>query len=338
MTHELKLLFETLNTWQKQGKKAVFVSVVALDGTSYRGPGVRMIINENDEMVGAVSGGCVETEIVRQAQSVLNGGKAKVISYDGRLRIGCDGILTILIEPVSLTEEFINKFDSQLEKRTPFKMHSYFHPEVGEYDNIGSIVELEGSKYALHTDFITKKNIEKECLTQDFQPLFRLFIFGAEHDAVQLSQSAKLLGWEVIVVASPGEGKSCDSFPGAKELISPAYEEINSLQLDEQTAVVLMTHSFNKDVQYLLAMHEKQPAYLGLLGSVNRRERINDMLLDYMPNISLDFLEQIHGPAGINIGAESASEISISILAEVLSVIRNQNPVPLREKEGSIHG
>jgi xanthine/CO dehydrogenase XdhC/CoxF family maturation factor len=62
------------------------------------------------------------------------------------------------------------------------------------------------------------------------------------------------------------------------------------------------------------------------------------MLLDYMPDISTDFLEQIHGPAGISIGAESASEIAVSILAEILSVVRHQQPIALTEKIGSIHG
>jgi xanthine/CO dehydrogenase XdhC/CoxF family maturation factor len=145
------------------------------------------------------------------------------------------------------------------------------------------------------------------------------------------------LGWEVIIVASEEESKSCDYFPGAASLISPAYNDIDVSALDEQTAVVLMTHSFNKDVQYLLALKESKPAYIGLVGSVNRRERVLSMLLEYYPDISTGFIEQIYGPAGINIGAESASEISVSILAEILGVIRNKKPEALRNKVGSIH-
>ena len=338
MTHELKLLFETLDAWNKQGKKAVFVSVVALDGTSYRRPGVRMIIGEDGSMVGAVSGGCVEAEINRQAQSVFKSGVAKIMSYDGRLRIGCDGILTLLIEPVKLSPELLEDFQHHIQKRETFEMESWYYAEEGEYNDAGSVLKLNGKKYSLHPSVDIHEVGTKECFRQSFESLFRLFIFGAEHDAVQLSQAARLLGWEVTVVASPDEDKSCDYFPGAKELITPAFEEIDRLQLDEQTAVVLMTHSFNKDVQYLMALKDKRPAYLGLLGSVSRRERITNMLLDYMPDIPLDFLEQIHGPAGINLGAESAAEISVSILAEILSVIRNQKPVALRDKAGSIHG
>ncbi|WP_340110744.1 XdhC family protein [Maribellus mangrovi] len=336
MTHELKLLFETLDTWQKQGKKAVFVSVVALDGTSYRRPGVRMIIAEDGKTEGAVSGGCVENEIIRQAESVFLNGKAKIMTYDGRLRIGCEGIITILIEPVILSQELLQDFEEQLESRISFEIESYFHSEVGVFEDLGSIIHLNGKKHMLRPGFAPKS--VPQVYKQTFDPLFRLFIFGAEHDAIELSNAANLLGWQVTVVASPDEEKSCDYFPGADQLITPAFAEIDALNIDEQTAVVLMTHSFNKDVQYLMALKDKQPAYLALLGSVSRRERVLSMILDYMPDIPTDFLDQIHGPAGINIGAESASEISVSILAEILSVIRQQKPVSLREKEGSIHG
>ncbi len=139
MTHEIKQLFQTLYTWQKLGKKAVFVSVVALDGSSYRKPGVRMIISEEGESVGAVSGGCVEKEIERQAQSVFKSGKAKVMTYDGRLRIGCEGIIHILIEPVLLSDELMNNFDSVLKSRQRFRMDSWFYHSVGEYKNSGSL-------------------------------------------------------------------------------------------------------------------------------------------------------------------------------------------------------
>ena len=338
MTHEIRLLFQTLKSWQEIGKKAVFISVVALDGSSYRRPGVCMIMSLDGEMVGAVSGGCVETEIERQAQRVFQTGKAKVIVYDGRFRIGCEGIIHILIEPVFISDELFVAFEKQIEKRQSFRMESWFYREVGEYSNVGTIVLLNGRKYSLNPSFTIDQLMNQECFMQTLRPLFQLFIFGAEHDAVQLCQAARLLGWDVTVVASPDESKSCEYFPGANSLIAPTFNDIDTSGIDEQTAVVLMTHSFNKDVQYLMALKDTHPAYLGLLGSNNRRERVLSMLLDYMPDISTDFLEQIHGPAGISIGAESAPEIAVSILAEILSVIRRQQPVSLSEKVGSIHG
>jgi len=244
----------------------------------------------------------------------------------------------MLIEPVFLSAELFTDFEKQLESRQKFSVETRYSMEVGEYDDLGSFIILNAKQYVLHPSFDIKQHSQKEIFSQNFEPLFQLYIFGAEHDAVHLSQAARLLGWKVTVVASPDEAKSCDYFPGASELITPAYEEIDRLKIDEQTAVVLMTHSFNKDVQYLMALKNKKTAYLGMLGSISRRERVLSMIFEYMPDIPLEFIEQIHGPAGINIGSESASEIAVSILAEILSVVRHQQPVSLREKEGSIHG
>ena len=338
MTHEIKKLFKTLSEWQKAGKKAVFVSVVALQGSSYRKPGVRMIISENGESVGAVSGGCVENEIERQAQSVFKTGISKVITYDGRLRIGCEGIIHILIEPVVISDELQNSFQSVLQERKNFRLDSWFYPEVGQYKNVGTGITFENKTWSLNSSFNFEAIEDQKCFSQTFDPLFQLFIFGAEHDAVQLCQAAKLLGWEVTVVASPEEAKSCDYFPGASSLIAPTFDNIDTSAIDKQTAVVLMTHSFNRDVQYLMALKNTNPAYIGLLGSLSRRERVLSMLLEYSSDTPIGFLEQIHGPAGLNIGAVGASEIAVSILAEILSKVNGQNPVPLSTKVGSIYG
>ncbi|MCG6188847.1 XdhC family protein [Maribellus maritimus] len=338
MTNEISHLFQALKIWEKSRKKAVLVSVVALEGTSYRKPGVRMLISEDGEYAGAVSGGCVEKEIERQAKTVFQTGTAKIMTYDGRLRIGCEGVIHILIEPVFLSDELWLDFGSVLEAREDFKMDTWFYQKVGEYENIGTLMTLKGKTYVLNPSFTPDQITDQECFSQTFEPLFQLYIFGAEHDALQLSQVAKLLGWNVTIVASAEESKSCDYFPGASALITPAYDEISRLRIDEQTAVMLMTHSFNKDVQYLLALKNIQAAYIGMLGAKKRRERVFNMLLEIDSEIPFDFLDQIHGPAGISIGAESASEIAVSILAEILGVIRKQNPVSLREKTGSIHG
>jgi xanthine dehydrogenase accessory factor len=338
MTHEIKLLFQTVKTWQLLSKKSVLVSVVALEGSSYRRPGVRMVFNEDGDSVGAVSGGCVEKEIERQAQSVFRTGYAKLMTYDGRLRIGCEGIIHILIEPVSLSEELLNDFESVLKSRKNFRIDAYYFPPVGEYKNTGTVISLNEKAYSLNPYFQTSQIEDQDYFSQSFNPLFQIYIFGAEHDAVQLCQAAKFLGWEVIVVAATEESKSCDYFPGASSLITPTFETIDTSTIDEQTAVVIMTHSFNKDVQYLMALKDIKPAYLGIVGSVQRRERLLSTLLYYFPNAPLDFLDQIHSPAGINIGAESASEIAVSILAEILAVVRNKKPEELRNIVGSIHG
>src|SRR5690606_22223904 len=98
MTHEFKEIVQKGLEAKKQGLKSVLASVVDLDGSSYRRPGVRMLILDNHHMVGAVSGGCVEKEILLQSQTVFKTGQAKIMTYDGRYRLGCEGVLYILLE------------------------------------------------------------------------------------------------------------------------------------------------------------------------------------------------------------------------------------------------
>lgn len=335
MTHEIKNLIQLIWEAQQQGVKSVLATVVALEGSSYRRPGVRMLIQENGKTFGAVSGGCVEKEVQRQAQSVLETNVPKVMTYDGRFRLGCEGIIYILIEPVKITQELKTHFETVFSKRIAFESESFYSMEEGTNESYGTRFLFSGKRYSLGEGFAVSN--ELECFTQSFNPLFQLYLFGAEHDTVRLCKAASGLGWQVTVVAAPDEAKTKAFFEGAHELITPTFETLDVSPIDDQTAVMLMTHSFNKDVQYLLALADTQPAYFGVLGPKHRRERVLEKALDFNPELSIDFLERLHGPAGINIGAESAEEIAVSILAEILSVIRNQKPVQLKEKSGRIH-
>jgi xanthine dehydrogenase accessory factor len=338
MTHELRKLLQVAALWQKNGRKVVLATVVDLEGSSYRRPGVRMILNDQGEALGAVSGGCVEKEIMGKAQSVFLTGKARIMSYDGRYRVGCDGLLYILLEPLLVSDKLLKAFEAVYGDRKPFQAESCYYPEPGEHEGIGSRLVLDGVSYPLNPSFQSDQPDDVSTYSQTYPPVFQLYIFGAEHDAVQLCQAAHQLGWEVTIVASPDEAKSKEYFPGAARLIAPSFDNIDTSVLDQHTAVVVMSHSLHKDVQYLIALKDAKPAYLGLLGPAHRRERILSEFLNYCPDPSPEFLEQLHGPAGINIGAESPSEIAVSILAEILSEIREQTPMSLREKSGPIHG
>ena len=97
MLHELKDIIRSAKIAKTQGIKTVIASVVHLEGSSYRRPGVRMSIQENGKMIGAVSGGCVEKEILRQSQRVFETNTPTLMEYDGRYRLGCEGVLSILI-------------------------------------------------------------------------------------------------------------------------------------------------------------------------------------------------------------------------------------------------
>ena len=98
-----------------------------------------------------------------------------------------------------------------------------------------------------------------------------------------------------------------------------------------------MSHSYVKDLKYLTELVKKEISYIGLLGPSKRREKLLHDLVEKNDLIFDDFFDKIYGPAGINIGAETPQEIAISILAEILSVIRNQKPISLKDKQIGIH-
>lgn len=342
MTHEFKKLIQGYLNARHVGLSCVTATVVALDGSSYRRPGVRMLINENGHMTGAVSGGCVEKEILKQAHSVFSTGVSKMMTYDGRYRLGCEGTLYVLIEKFDPDPEMIVDFEEVLKKRKEFEIRSFYFREFGEDKMLGSEIVLgdkihsfDRSRPALENEIAPGTDVST--FSQRFKPCFRLMIIGAEHDAAQLSIAASHLGWEVTVVAGPSNPSELSDFPGAMELLKSNPEDLDLHKIDEQVAVVLMTHSYVRDLKYLFALRETRPVYIGLLGPSNRRERMLNDLIEKYPDADEELFSLMYGPAGLNIGAETPEEIAMSICSEILAVIRGQEPKSLKDKTGSIH-
>ncbi|MEM1260256.1 MAG: XdhC family protein [Bacteroidota bacterium] len=333
-THELKKIVEAGEKALGKGKKAVLATVVALDGSSYRRPGVRMLLLEDGTMVGAVSGGCVEKEVFRQSLSVFETQISKVMTYDGRYRLGCEGVLYILLEPFQPTPHVISNFWDTIAQRKPFGICSYFQKEHGENEGYGSVLRIGDTSFPFHESYTIA--LELELFEQDLSPCFQLVIIGTEHDAVQMCAMAALMGWEVTIVANPKEEKTQMDFPGATHFVNVEPESF-VLASDNQTAILLMTHNYVKDLQFLMGLREHQPAYFGVLGPARRREKLFNELLEKRPDTSLEFIESVYGPAGLELGAETPQEIALSVLSEIVASINQKKPASLREKVGRIH-
>src|SRR5690606_12197534 len=336
MTHEFKDIVHNGLEANKQGLKSVLASVVALDGSSYRRPGVRMLILENNQMVGAVSGGCVEKEILLQSQTVFETGQPKIMTYDGRYRLGCEGVLYILLELFHPEDGFESAFSNCLQKREAFEVFSNYEKKEGMYPGLGSFIKLKDTIFSLGNHSKEQKG-QLSVFKQTLSACSKLVIIGAEHDAVTLCKYASLTGWEVVIIAGAKEAKTIEHFPGAIDFQAITPEAIDIGLIDNQTSIVLMTHSFANDLRFLVALKETNPNYIGVLGPSRRREDLLNQLIEYCPDIEDGFLNRIHGPAGIDIGSETPQEIAISIMAEILAVTRNRNTISLSKKTSSIH-
>ena len=338
MTYEFKEIIQQTILNQQNGIYNVLATVVDLDGSSYRKPGVRMLLSSDGKMIGAVSGGCVEKEVQRRAQTVFETGVSKIITYDGRYRLGCEGILYILLEPIKISLEFINVFSNSLENRESFNIQSFYKKEDEAYGNFSSTIKFKNNKRFSFFEGNEPENFKDlQVFSQTLSPLFSLLIIGGEHDAVKLCKQAVQLGWEVNVVTSIKDPKQVSDFPEAKSVIAQTPEVIQLKNITKDTAVVIMNHNFTYDLRWLIKLQEHNPVYIGILGAAKRREKLFNELFEFSPGISDNFLEKIHTPAGLNIGAQTPEEIALSILAEILSVVRKKEVFSLKKITGRIH-
>ncbi|MDG1226414.1 MAG: XdhC family protein [Polaribacter sp.] len=338
MIHELKEIIHQAVINQKKELKNVLATVVYLEGSSYRKPGVRMLISEDLNSVGSVSGGCVEKEIIHRAKSVFIDNKPKIITYDGRYKLGCEGVIYVLIEPFFITNNFTNHFSNALLKRKKFQIESHFIKENEAFGNFGSVVTFENKQQIeFSKNFTLKENSNLELFSQIIEPSFKLIIIGSEHDAVKLCKISCNLGWEIDVVTSLKDSKEIKDFPGASSVTSNSPETIQFSNIEENTAIIIMNHNYVQDLKYVIKLAEYKPKYIGIIGAPQRREHLFSDLFEFIPDICEKFLESIYTPAGLHIGAETPEEIAVSIIAEILSVIRKKEPFSLRTISGKIY-
>lgn len=326
MTHELIAILKSFKASDGLGLKSVLITVVALNGSSYRKPGVRMLLDTHGKMTGAVSGGCVEKEIQRQAQTVFADDTPVMMTYDGRYRIGCEGLLYILIEPFQPNLHTIHALEELIANRAHIELHSYYQKEKGSLGGMGTeLVLSENQKFGFSNSAL---NHRLNKYTQVLPPCFRLFIVGIEHDAQHLCAQAALLGWEIVVLKSLDQMHDPAAFPANVCVIGQEATAISQLNLDSYSAFVLMSHNFAKDLNYLLQLsYNSVPLYIGVLGSKKRMEQLFTDLLERNELVSEEFLDSIHGPAGLDIKAITPQEIAISIIGQVIQYQRAQTLV-----------
>lgn len=339
MTHEFKHIVTSYLEAAKEYRKCVLATLVDLDGSSYRRPGVRMLITEDGKMTGAISGGCIEKEVVHEAVSVFRTGIPKMMTYDGRYRLGCEGTIYILIEIFNPSSQFISAFNHCLEDRQSFFPLCYYSREMIEDRGMGTIVTFSGQEFLVNQEgsMESLKSGGMLTLSQVLPPMFKLIIFGGEYDAARLSTQASFLGWQVIVVTNPLDGYTIANFPGSSLVIQAAANQLPDDFIDQDTAVVMMSHNYAKDLSYLLAIKDYQPAYLGLLGPANRRNNLLNDMLERAGEIPGTLMRFIFGPAGLNIGSETAEEIALSICSEIISLKREKDAGNLKNLNDEIH-
>ncbi len=369
---EIREIIKAYDAASLAGKKAALAAVVHLNGSSYRRPGARMLVTDEGELTGAISGGCLEGDALRKAMMVLSQ-QSRLVTYDTNdeddatigIQLGCAGIIQVLFEPINVNDDNnpIQLLRKAIAIRQQCVLITLFSLEDKKNEHAGTcmLVEKNGNISGDIPFSHLKKNIMEDAAlvmqaqTSSFknyksnnfsvtafieflQPPVSLVVIGAGNDAIPMMQIADILGWEVRIIDGRSTHARPDRFVSACQVVVSNPERVlKQIPIDQRTAFVLMTHNYNYDLAMLKALIFHDVMYIGLLGPKLKLERMLDEIKAQGLQIDEQHLKKIYGPVGLEIGAETAEEIAVSIIGEIQAVVSGEKGGSLRDKRGVIH-
>ena len=370
---EIREIINAYNKAKKNEKRLALATLVHLNGSSYRRPGARMIVDEEGQLTGAISGGCLEGDALRKAVFCIHTQVPKLVVYDTSdeedatigIQLGCSGIIQVLFEPIDETDPLnpIELLKKAIQKRQNTVLVTLYAPKIKKGDIVGTSILLEESgEFHNNSSFqfvpetllqdiretlTVKKSSFKSYQHNDntfnaflsfISPPISLVIIGAGNDAIPLQSIAETLGWEVTIVDGRHTYAKIERFSSACQIIVSKPEKVlQQIPIDEKTVFVLMTHNYNYDYAILKALLGKNIPYIGALGP---KKKLDNMITDLKAeNIFLNERQKniLYGPVGLEIGAETPAEIALSITAEIMSVMNNKKGGSLRNLVTEIH-
>jgi xanthine dehydrogenase accessory factor len=372
VTRELREIAVRLDQLEP-GTDAVLATVIDVRGSGYRLPGARMLILENGDTFGTVSGGCLEADVLERAKNVLKSGRAEVFTYDTTadensvfsLNMGCRGVIRILLEPIGPKSELTSLIASASTDRESYSIATFIGGDtksclkvgerlfVGNHDAlpnsrdscakaipgiVDDLMTFHESSGAYETIRYVTDDGEAEFAFETLKPPVLVAIFGAGADAVPVAKSAYDLGWQVDVFDHRPAFLTRERFPDANELTQFDRDDSNfALATDDLTAIVSMNHNYDRDRETLNFALTTNAFYVGMLGPKKRTEEMLDELRDRGEVFNSDALSKLRYPAGLDIGGDSPESIAVSIIAEIQSVLKHRSGGPLRDRTGSIY-
>ncbi|HUZ04103.1 MAG TPA: XdhC family protein [Acidobacteriaceae bacterium] len=341
-----------------QDAASVLVTLVRVEGSSYRKPGARLLACDNT-YAGSISGGCLEGEILRKAAWITRSGAA-IQTYstlfddtsDIPYGLGCGGVVDLLFEPLHLpeTQALLAALERSLQGER--MIAATLLPASGaSLQRIllradGSLLfasdsldEATRSKLAadvlpfLMENAVVTSNLQIECngrtatvFVETLEPPQRLIIFGAGEDARPLARLAYLLGWSVVVAdGRPGLARA-ERFPEAESVIHlpQLTRALDSLHLSANDAAVLLTHSYEQDRALLPQLLPVGLRYLGLLGARHRSRLLVTETAAQLGCTPEECLQHLHAPVGLDLGGDTPEAVALAIIAEIQSVLHQR--------------
>jgi xanthine dehydrogenase accessory factor len=332
----------------RRGDPLVLATVVQTIGSTYRKPGAQMLIAGDGRSAGLLSGGCLESDLLDRARTVLETGQPMLVDYDSRssddviwgLGLGCEGAMRILLmrldegsgyEPyafqtrcradhrpgrVALVIESAEpaltlgtSFHRDATLRAPTEIQDALDGQHASADN-----SAQPSAYTMNSE-------GAKFLISPVPLRTRLLLLGAGPDAMPLAEFAGILDWDITVFDHRAAYAVANRFPRARRVqVMPAASLAEELAIARYDAAVVMSHHLPSDQLYLAALARSNVPYVGLLGPAPRRAR----LLHEIGSSAEALHGRLYGPVGLDIGASTPEAIALAIVAEIVAVRANR--------------
>lgn len=306
--------------WHKAGIGAALATVMETWGSAPRRAGAQLVVSGTGEMMGSVSGGCVEGAVVVEAMDALEDGQPRLLEYgisDGdafAVGLACGGTIRILVEPVGAAMP-VEMLEALVAARIARQKLAY-------------VVDLQDWTRRLDgQDFVARFASDRTGVEPDGQtfvtihnPPLRLAIVGAVHIAQALAPMARVAGYDPIIIDPRGAFGSEARFPGERLINDWPDDALEEVGLDSRTALVLLTHDPKLDDPALHIALKSEAFYIGALGSTRTHGKRVERLTE--AGFSEANIARIKGPVGLDIGAASPAEIAVSILGQMVQTLR----------------
>jgi xanthine/CO dehydrogenase XdhC/CoxF family maturation factor len=344
----MKEIAQILELWSSvaaAGEEAVLATVVKTQLSSYRLPGARLLLTKHGRRAGSISGGCLEDDVTKKAWWLTEKGPIirrydttpdNEIATDG-YGLGCNGVVYVLLERVKPGDAAILELIRDVRTHRQPAVVAHAIEPVGErfvlgVDNLPADIEAEArSALAAAANRLVRLD-EREWFIETLTPAVRLLVFGAGDDAIPLIDLAKYLGWSVAVLDGRSHYARRDKFPSADEVIVRIAGAPPPV-IDPWTVAVLMSHSFRQDLDALRELADLPLRYLGILGPNKRTAQLLEDAGLSRERISA----KLHGPMGLDIGADGPEQVALAVMAEIQATLNSREGGALSARNGSIH-
>jgi len=307
-------VLKQLRDWLAAGHSVWLATVLKTYGSSPRQPGAMCAIRDDGALVGSVSGGCIEDDLKDKALAgFLSHDELQFLTYGesieerDRFRLPCGGTLRLAVEKVSDSRWLTPTLES-IEQRKPVKRRRVLTEQqslVEACDNSGSLVTEAPDEIS----FV-------------YGPRARLLLVGAGETSSYLAKMASALDYQVLI-AEPREAMQLTWQPQDGELLAMMPDDaVTKIQPDRHTSIITLTHDPKLDDMALLEALKSDAFFVGALGSkrtnAKRRERLA------MFDLTIELIDRLHGPVGLDISSKTPAEIAIAILAQLVQLRREQ--------------